>query len=85
MVAKMRVLIAEDDVTAARGVAVVIKASGAIVDHVETGEKALELVKLYDYDVVILEFMLSDIKSFEVLSRMRGAKNVTPVLILSGI
>jgi len=81
----MRVLVVDDDITAARGVAVVIKAGGAIVEHAETGEKALELVKLYDYDVVIVELMLPDIEGFEVLSRMRGAQIATPALILSRI
>lgn len=81
----MRVLVVDDDITRGRGVAMLIRTSGAIVEHVETGEKALALVKLYYYDVVILELMLPDIEGFEVLSGMRRAQIVTPALLLSGI
>src|ERR1700728_3270264 len=81
----MRVLLVEDDITAARGVALMLKSSGAVVNHVDTGEEALELARHYDYDIVILDLMLPDIEGFEVVRRMRVARNDTPVLILSGL
>ena len=81
----MRVLLVEDDVTAARGVALMLKASGAVVNHADTGEEAVELSRHYEYDIVILDLMLPDIEGFEVVRRMRQARNDTPVLILSGL
>jgi two-component system cell cycle response regulator CtrA len=81
----MRVLLVEDDVTAARGVALMLKASGAVVNHADTGEEAIELSRHYEYDIVILDLMLPDIEGFEVVRRMRQARNDTPVLILSGL
>ena len=81
----MRVLLVEDDLTAARGVSLMIKSGGAIVDQVDTGEEALELVRHYDYDIVVLDLMLPDLEGFEVVRRMRAARNETPVLILSGL
>jgi two-component system cell cycle response regulator CtrA len=81
----MRVLLVEDDLTAARGVSLMLKSSGAVVDHTDTGEEALELTRHYEYDIVLLDIMLPDIEGYEVVRRMRVARNDTPVLILSGL
>jgi two-component system cell cycle response regulator CtrA len=81
----MRILLIEDDIVAARGIALMLKSSGAVVDHADTGEEGLELTRHYDYDIVILDLILPDIEGFEVVRRMRVARNDTPVLILSGL
>ncbi|MGE0415637.1 MAG: response regulator transcription factor CtrA [Acetobacteraceae bacterium] len=81
----MRVLLVEDDLTAARGVMLMLKATGAVIDHSEAGEEALELLRHYEYDVVLLDLMLPDIEGYEVVRRMRIARNDTPVLIISGL
>ena len=81
----MRILLIEDDLVAARGVSLMLKSSGAVVDHADTGEEGLELARHYDYDIVVLDLMLPDIEGFEVVRRMRVSRNDTPVLILSGL
>jgi two-component system cell cycle response regulator CtrA len=81
----MRVLLVEDDVTSARGVSLMLQSGGAVVDQADTGEEALELVRHYDYDIVILDLMLPDIEGYEVVRRMRSGRDDTPVLILSGL
>src|SRR5277367_59550 len=81
----MRVLLVEDDLTSARGVSLMLKSGGAVVDQADTGEEALELVRHYDYDIVVLDLMLPDIEGYEVVRRMRGARDDTPILILSGL
>jgi two-component system cell cycle response regulator CtrA len=81
----MRVLLVEDDITAARGIALMLKASGAVVNHADTGEEAIELARHYEYDIVVLDLVLPDIEGFEVVRRLRAARNDTPVLILSGL
>jgi len=81
----MRVLLVEDDVTAARGVCLMLKAGGAVVDHADTGEEALELTRHYEYDIMLLDLMLPDIEGYEVVRRMRAARNDTPVLVLSSL
>ena len=45
----------------------------------------LEIGKLYDYDIIILDLMLPDIDGMEVLRRLRDSRVETPVLILSGL
>jgi two-component system, cell cycle response regulator CtrA len=81
----MRVLLVEDDTNAARGIVLIAKANGAVVDVADTGGEALELVRHYDYDIVVLDLMLPDIEGFEVVRRMRAARIDIPVLILSGL
>jgi len=81
----MRILLVEDDLTAARGIALMLKAGGAVVDHADTGEEALELCRHYEYDVVLLDLLLPDIEGYEVVRRLRLARNSTPVLVLSGM
>jgi two-component system cell cycle response regulator CtrA len=81
----MRVLIIEDDLTAARGVALMLRSGGAVVDHADTGEEGLELVRHYDYDIVVLDLLLPDMEGYDVVRRMRAARVEVPVLILSGL
>ncbi len=81
----MRVLLVEDEVTAAKGIALMLRSGGAVVDAADTGEEALELVRHYDYDVVILDLMLPDMDGYEVVRRIRSGRIEVPVLILSGL
>lgn len=81
----MRVLLVEDDVTAARGITLMLKSGGAVVDTADTGEEALELVRHYDYDIVVLDLLLPDMEGYEVVRKMRAGRIDVPVLILSGL
>src|SRR5690606_37117128 len=63
----------------------ILKAEGFICDTTDLGEDGLEIGKLYDYDIIILDLMLPDIDGYEVLRRFRKARVTTPVLILSGL
>jgi len=81
----MRVLLVEDEANAARAITMMLRGQGAIVDQTETGEEALELVRHYDYDIVVLDLMLPDMEGYEVVRRMRASRIETPVLILSGL
>ena len=81
----MRVLLVEDDVTAARGISMMLKAGGAVVEQADTGQEALELVRRYDFDIVVLDLMLPDMEGYDVVRRMRAARIEVPVLMLSGL
>jgi two-component system cell cycle response regulator CtrA len=85
MEAHMRALLVEDEVTAAKGIALMLKSGGAVVDTADTGEEALELVRHYDYDIVVLDLMLPDMDGYEVVRRIRAGRIDVPVLILSGL
>jgi two-component system cell cycle response regulator CtrA len=81
----MRVLLVEDDTTTAKSIELMLKSEGFVVDTTNLGEDGLEIGKLYDYDIVILDLMLPDMDGYEVLRRLRAARVTTPVLILSGL
>ncbi|MGO1117888.1 response regulator transcription factor CtrA [Rhodovibrionaceae bacterium A322] len=81
----MRVLLVEDDTALAKSIEMMLRADGYICDITDMGEDGLEIGKLYDYDIIILDIMLPDIDGYEVLRRLRSAKVNTPILILSGL
>jgi len=56
-----------------------------ILDSTDLGEEGLDLGKLYDYDIILLDLNLPDMHGYDVLKKLRVAKVQTPVLILSGI
>ena len=81
----MRVLVVEDDPLMSRAIESMLKAEGMVVDTTALGEDGLEIGKLYDYDIILLDLMLPDMDGYEVLRRLRSARIETPVLILSGL
>jgi two-component system cell cycle response regulator CtrA len=81
----MRVLIIEDDASVAHTLTLLMRKEGWVADVTELGEDGLEIGKLYDYDILILDLMLPDMDGLEVVRQLRAAKIDTPVLILSGL
>ncbi len=81
----MRVLLVEDDTSTAKSIELMLKNEGFIVDTTDLGEDGLEIGKLYDYDIILLDIMLPDIDGYEVLRRLRDARVETPTIILSGL
>lgn len=53
------------------------------VDSCEDGESALDYLKVYSYDVVILDIMMPKVDGLEVLRWMRGNRIDTPVILLT--
>ena len=81
----MRVLLVEDDPITQQSIQMMLESEGMVVDTADLGEDGLEIGKLYDYDIIVLDVMLPDIDGFEVLRRLRDGRVDTPVLILSGL
>ena len=80
----MRVLLIEDDSAMARSIELMLRSEGFNVYTTDLGEEGIDLGKLYDYDIIVLDLQLPDMSGFEVLKSLRVAKVQTPVLILSG-
>ena len=80
----MRVLLIEDDSAMARSIELMLRSEGLNVYTTDLGEEGIDLGKLYDYDIIVLDLQLPDMSGFEVLKALRVAKVQTPVLILSG-
>jgi two-component system cell cycle response regulator CtrA len=81
----MRVLLVEDDAATAASIELMLRKENFICDTTDLGEDGLEIGKLYDYDIIILDLLLPDIDGYEVLRRLRAARVKTPILILSGL
>lgn len=81
----MRVLLIEDDPTISKSVELMLKSSSIVCDVTNLGEEGIEISKLYDYDIIILDLMLPDMNGFDVIKRLRNAAIKTPILILSGL
>ncbi len=81
----MRVLLVEDDKSTIKNIELTLKSEGFIIDTAEFGEDGLEIGKIYEYDLILLDIMLPDIDGYEVLRRLRDARIDTPILILSGL
>ena len=80
----MRVLLIEDDSAMARSIELMLRSESFNVYTTDLGEEGVDLGKLYDYDIIVLDLQLPDMSGFEVLKSLRVAKVQTPVLILSG-
>jgi two-component system cell cycle response regulator CtrA len=79
----MRVLLIEDDASTAQSIELMLK--GFNVYTTDLGEEGVDLGKLYDHDIILLDLNLPDMSGFEVLRSLRVAKVKTPILILSGL
>jgi two-component system, cell cycle response regulator CtrA len=81
----MRVLLIEDDSSIAQSIELMLKSESFNVYATDLGEEGVDLGKLYDYDIILLDLNLPDISGFEVLRSLRVSKVRTPILILSGL
>ena len=79
----MRVLLVEDDAATAASIELMLRKESFICDTTDLGEDGLEIGKLYDYDIIILDLLLPDIDGYEVLRQLRASGVHTPVLVLS--
>jgi two-component system cell cycle response regulator CtrA len=80
----MRILLVEDDPTTSRSIELMLTHANLNVYCTDLGEDGVDLAKLYDYDLILLDLNLPDMSGHEVLRQLRLAKIETPILILSG-
>jgi DNA-binding response OmpR family regulator len=79
----MRVLIVEDDRSMAALLKKGLEEENQVVSAAFDGPSGLELAKSYEFDVIILDWMLPAMDGVEVMRRLRKAGNFTPILMLT--
>lgn len=80
----MRILLIEDDPTTAKSIELMLTHANLNVYATDLGEEGIDLAKLYDYDLILLDLNLPDMNGHDVLRKLRLARVETPILILSG-
>ena len=80
----MRVLLIEDDSATAQSIELMLKSEGFNVYTTDLGEEGVDLGKIYDYDLILLDLNLPDMSGLDVLRTLRVGKVNTPIMILSG-
>ncbi len=81
--AAIRILLVEDNPDLAQRLTEGLKGAGFAVDHAADGETGYRLGRSEDFDAVILDLGLPDMKGVDVLNRWRQAGREVPVLILT--
>jgi len=81
----VRALLIEDDAGVAKSIELMLKVESISVYRTDLGEEGIDLAKIYDYDIILLDLNLPDMSGYEVLRSLRSAKIRTPILILSGL
>jgi len=76
----MRILLVEDDPTTSKSVELMLSNANLNVYATDLGEEGVDLAKLYDYDLILLDLNLPDMNGHEVLRKLRLAKIETPAL-----
>ena len=80
----MRILLVEDDPTTSKSIELMLGSANFNVYATNMGEEGIDLAKLYDYDLILLDLGLPDMSGHDVLKQLRMARVDTPILILSG-
>ena len=80
----MRILLIEDDPATSKSIELMLGHANFNVYTTDLGEEGIDLAKLYDYDLVLLDSVLPVIYGHDVLRQLRVARIDTPILILSG-
>ena len=81
----MRVLLVEDDPKLNHSLKYQLEKENFIVDSCSDGEEALFYIDQNIHDVILLDRMLPLLDGTELLAKMRGKNNSTPVILITAL
>lgn len=79
----MNILVVEDEQRIARFIKKGLELEEYVVEIAGDGKKAIDLIQVNGYDLVILDIMLPEIEGIEICKRIREANIETPVIMLT--
>ena len=79
----MRLLLVEDDLLLADGLARALRQSGYLVEIANDGRVAEHWMEMGEFDLIILDLGLPGMDGSEILQRLRARKQRMPVLVMS--
>lgn len=82
---KVRALVVDDEESINQLVSMALRYEGWEVQTATTGQEALEKMKSFEPDVAVLDIMLPDFDGMQLLSRIRSAGDMCPVLFLTAL
>ncbi len=78
----MRILVVEDEIDLQESLAQALREDGYAVDTADNGQDGLHKATVWEYDIIILDWMLPKLNGVELLRRLRRIKK-TPVMLLT--
>lgn len=79
-----KILLVEDDDLVLEAIADTLETNNFVVEKVRDGQEAADRLKLYSYDLAILDIGLPKINGYDVCRNHRAAGGITPILMLTG-
>ena len=81
----MKILLAEDEIDLSNAIKKALTISGYDVDTAHDGQEAFELIKLNEYDGVVMDIMMPKFTGLEVTKMVRELGKSVPILILTAL
>ena len=78
-----KILIVEDDIPVAETVEEWLKLEHHMVEKLHRGAEALECLKAFEYDLIVLDWMLPEVSGTEICEQFRSRGGKTPILMLT--
>lgn len=79
-----KILVVDDDRNILASVAEFLSAENHIVETATCGKDGLQLLKNFQFDVVIMDWRMPDISGIEVVKEFRRLRGNTPIIFLTG-
>ena len=79
----MTILIVEDEASLAEALEHILQKAGHVTDWVADGQSALDYIRGFSYDLILLDVMLPKLDGFSVVKQIRMEQIATPVLMLT--
>ena len=79
----MRILVAQRDPVTARRTEIILRTAHMSPEQASSGEDAFELARCFDFAAIVADLDLPGLDGLGLISRLREARVVTPVLLLT--